>query len=191
MTVNALQAIDLDELSDVLFQLPESEVKQRFCITDLDSLNWAFRTLSALDAQLSDKRELAEKEMARIQEWMDKETKSIEQNSQFFLSLIEQYAREQRANNPKWKASTPYGKVGFRKQQPKWCYDEQKALEAIESAGLDQLLRVQKELDKTALKASVNVLENGSVVHLESGMIIEGISVIPQDDAVKVEVSSE
>lgn len=189
MSINALMALDLEELQDIKFQLPEVEMKERFKIDGLDSLNWALRKLAALDTQHLDLRELANKEKARIQEWLDKETRAIEESRQFFSMLIEEYAREQRSRDPKWKASTPYGKVSFRKQQPKWEYDEKKALEVVESAGLDHFIRVKKELDKVALKAKVTVLEDGRVVEPDSGAIIEGVVVAPQPEALKVEVA--
>lgn len=191
MAINALMELELDEVQELTFQLADLDLKERFKIDGLDSLNWALRKMAALDAKHLDARELANKEKARIQEWLDKETRSIDESRQFFTMLIEEYARTQRAKDPKWKASTPYGKVSFRKQQPKWEYDEKMALETIESAGLEQFVRVKKELDKVALKGSAQVLEDGRVVDPESGAIIEGILVVPQPEALKVEVSSE
>ncbi len=191
MAMSALMTLELDELQDITFQLPETDLKQRYRITDLESLNWALRKLAALDTKQLDARELAAKEKARIQEWLDRETQAIDESRQFFMMLIEEYAREQRSRDPKWKASTPYGKVSFRKQQPKWEYDEKKALETIESAGLDKFVRVKKELDKVALKGTVEVLKDGRVVDPESGAVIEGVNVVPQPEALKVEVCSE
>ncbi|NGQ95042.1 hypothetical protein G3578_07565 [Brevibacillus sp. SYP-B805] len=189
MAMNPLYALEIDELQEMKFQLPEAEVKQRFKIDGLDSLNWALRKLAALDAKLLDARELAAKEKARIQEWLDKEKRSIEDSRQFFMMLIEEYAREQRAKDPKWKASTPYGKVTFRKQQPKWNYDEQKALESVKTAGLEKYIRVKHELDKVTLKENVQVLDDGRVVDPETGTIIDGIQVTEQPDALRVEVA--
>lgn len=191
MAMNPLYALELDELQEITFHLPETEVKQRFKINSLESLNWALRKLAALDNKLLDARELAAKEKARIQQWLDKETQSIEESRQFFQMLIEEYAREQRAADPKWKASTPYGKVSFRKQQQKWEYDEKKALESVQSAGLDKFVRVKHELDKVMLKGAVKVLEDGRVVDPESGAIIEGVLVTEQPEALKVEVNIE
>lgn len=189
MTLSPLQALELDDIQDINFQLPEEEVKQRFKITDIESLNWALRKMAALSAQRKENLNLAEKEIARIEEWYQKEKKTIEESAQFFTMLIEEYAREQRASDPKWKASTPYGKVSFRKQQPKWNYDEQKALESLQTSGLGKFIRIKQELDKTALKASVQVQEDGNVVDPETGAFIEGITVVEQPEAVKVEVS--
>lgn len=188
MTLSPLQALELDEIQELNFQLPEEEVKQRYKIGDLDSLGWVLRKLNALDAKENEINDHATKELERVHTWKAKESKTIEESRQFFKMLIEEYAREQRANDSKWKASTPYGKVSFRKQQPKWNYDEQKALESVQTSGLDKFIRVKHELDKTALKASVDVREDGSVVDTETGAFIEGVTVTEQPDAVKVEV---
>lgn len=186
--MNALMNMELDELQEITFQLPEAEVKQRFRITDLDSLNWTLRKLAALEAKRKEHEALAKKEYERIRAWEEKVSKDIDDHKQFLTMLIEDFARSQRAADPKWKVSTPYGKVTFRKQQPKWTYDEQKALESVETAGLYKYIRVKKELDKTALKASVNVLEDGRVVDAETGSFIEGVAVTEQAESVKVEV---
>lgn len=191
MAINALLEMELDELQEITFQLPEAEVKERFQITNLDSLNWTLRKLAALDAQLLDKRELAAKEKARIQEWLDKETISIEQSREFFMGLIEQFARNQRSIDPKWKASTPYGKISFRKQQPKWQYDEKKALETLQEAGLEQYVRTKYELDKVALKDAAHVRDDGTVADPTTGLIIAGVTVTEQPEALKVEVDSK
>lgn len=187
--MNALMNMELDELQEITFQLPEAEVKQRFRITDLDSLNWTLRKLAALEAKRKEHEALAKKEYERIQAWEAKVSKDIEDHKQFLTMLIEDFARSQRAVDPKWKASTPYGKVGFRKQQPKWSYDEQKALESIEAAGLDKYVRVKKELDKVSLKASVQILEDGRVIDVDTGSFIEGVTVLEQPEALKVEVA--
>src|SRR5690606_8797507 len=151
----------------------KEKFKDRFKITNLESLNWVLRKMVALDEQLAEKCELAEREMDRIQAWIDKERKSIEESRQFFTTLIAEYAKEQRAKDPKWKASTPYGKVSFRKQQPKWNYDDKKALEVVKAAGLDQFVRVKHELDKETLKDAVQVMEDGRVVEPQTGTILE------------------
>ncbi|KKX54448.1 host-nuclease inhibitor Gam family protein [Brevibacillus borstelensis] len=186
--MNALVQMELDELQELAFNLPEGEIKQRFRITDLDSLNWALRKLAALEAKRKEHEALAKKEYERIKAWEEKMTRDIEEHKQFFTMLIEEFARGQRASDPKWKASTPFGKVGFRKQQPKWVYDEQKALESVESTGLDKFIRVKKELDKVALKASAKVLDDGRVIDTETGVFIEGVSVTEQPEVLKVEV---
>lgn len=186
--MHALAHMELDELQELIFQLPEEEVKQRFSIKDLDSLNWTFRKLAALEMKRREFEALAKKEYERIKAWEEKMLKGIDEHKEFLTMHIEEYARKQRAADPKWKVSTPYGKVTFRKQQPKWNYDEQKALESIESIGLDKFIRTKKELDKAALKASVVVREDGRVVDTETGLFIDGITVTEQPEALKVEV---
>ncbi|MGG4449605.1 host-nuclease inhibitor Gam family protein [Brevibacillus porteri] len=186
--MNALAHLELDELQEIAFHLQEEEIKQRFRITDLDSLNWTLRKLAALEAKRKENDALAQKEYERIRAWEVKVSKEIDDHKQFLTMLIEDYARQQRAADPKWKSTTPYGKVSFRKQQPKWEYDEHKALESVQSNGLDKFIRVKQELDKQTLKASVQVMEDGRVVDVETGNFIEGIAVMEQPEAFKVEI---
>ncbi|TPG86851.1 hypothetical protein EEL32_12115 [Brevibacillus laterosporus] len=192
MNLSALQTYELNEVEDMRFELSEEEAKQRFRVHDLDSLNWVLRKISALDSEILEKQSLANKEKMRVTDWLNRETKTIEDNRVFFSQLIEEYAREQRAVDPKWKASTPYGKVSFRKQQPKWDYvDEKAAIESIQSAGLDEFIRTKYELDKAPLKKHLKAHEDGRVVDPSTGNFIEGIQVIEQPEALKIEVTNE
>ncbi|MDC0763460.1 host-nuclease inhibitor Gam family protein [Brevibacillus sp. AG] len=189
--MNPMQALELDELQEMEFQTSPEEVRQRFKITDLDSLNWALRKIAALDAQLAEKNELAAKEKARIDKWLHKESKSIQQSKEFLEGLITIFAHEQRSKDPKWKSeSTPYGKVSLRKMPAKWDYNEELALETVQSAGMDKFIRIKTELDKAILKKSVVVRDDGQVVDPETGLVIAGVTVSDQPDILKVEITS-
>jgi phage host-nuclease inhibitor protein Gam len=157
-----------------------------FKVTDLDSANWCFRKLRALKEQEAEFRSLAEKEVERIRSWYDAEKSKLEKQEVFFESLLEEYAYIQRKDNNKFKLSSPYGKISFRKQQPKWNYDDEQLLESLKRSKIDSLIRVKEEVNKDELKKVATVL-NGKV--LIDGEFIEGVEVLEQDEAIKIEVS--
>ena len=130
---------------------------------------------------------LADSERTRIETWEQSELKKVQGSKEFFNGLLLQYAAEQRANDPKFKLSTPYGKLGYRKQQPKWSYDEAAVLKFLEENNIEDLIRVKKEIDKATLKKSVKVMD-GKAVIADTGEVIEGINIIEQEDALKIEV---
>jgi hypothetical protein len=95
---------------------------------------------------------------------------------------------KQRKIDPDFKSvSTPFGKVGFRKQQPKWNYDDQKLVAFLNENELYDFVRVKEEPMKAEIKKHFKV-EDGRVYD-ENGQQVEGITVeIPED---KLEIKAE
>jgi hypothetical protein len=185
--MNKLQVIELEEIETL--DLQAEETKQRFTVTDIDSLNWCLRKLAALEAQQNQTDELAAAEILRINTWKESEQKRIENSEQFFGELIRSYMEQQRAANPKFKKqATPYGTVSFKKQQPKWNYDDKLLVESLKEIGRSDLVRVKEEPDKTALKKVMKV-DDGRVVDEETGAILTGVVVVEQPDKLDIKVA--
>lgn len=182
MSLNPLQQIELDEIEAL-----DEETKEQFKINSIDQANWAFRKLSALAAKEKEVKVLAEIERERINQYEKNEMKSIENQRSFFESLLIAYAFEQRNIDPKFKAKTPYGSIGFRKQQPKWEYDEIALVQSLKNIGLNDLIRVKEEPDKTAIKKTLHVLD-GQVIDPDTGALVEGVKVTPLDDKITISV---
>src|SRR5689334_4590302 len=103
--MNSLQQIELMEVEEIQAQ----EIK--FEITDLNSLNWAFRKLSALKSKEKEIKQVADVERERIADWERNELSSISNSLVFFENMISVYHANQLAQDPKAKTiSTPYGK---------------------------------------------------------------------------------
>lgn len=184
--LNSFQQMELDELHD-LFEIlgidPDStdflasempeEVQQRFKINDIDGLNWALRKMAALKALQTKHDELRDAEIARVQEWHVKLSRGNQQSIEFFNRLVQQYAAECRAVDPKYKGEkTPYGKVGFRKQQPEWSYqDEAATVSFLEANDYNGLVKVDKKISsKTDFKKAFDVKAN---VFVKDGEVVD------------------
>ena len=87
------------------------EIKQEFKLHDLDSCNWAFRKLSAIKVKEDKINELSKNEIERINKWKEEELKKTEDNKAFFEGLLTEYFIIQKQVDPKFKISTPFGKV--------------------------------------------------------------------------------
>lgn len=176
-------------LAQDLFDVSEKE-KERFKITDSSSLSWVMRKLVSIEKKKAEINALADEEIRRIEEWRKRELSGFKGDEEYFTSLIEGYAWQQRHTDPEFKkASTPYGTVKFRKLPAKWNYDEEKLLESLKSAGLTELIRVKEEPDKATLKKRAQV-QNGQVIDPETGAIIEGVTVEEQPDKLVLEVEA-
>lgn len=184
--MNAMQKYELEEVNGL--DLQDEQVKERFKIEDLEQLNWALRKLATLDEQQSEIDELADKEMLRIKSWHEKESESIGHSKSFFESLVGEYAIKQRDNDPKFKnVKTPYGKVGFRKQQPKWNYDDEILIKHLKASELTDLFKTKEEPKKAEIKKQFKVLDSGQVVD-SNGEIVPGITVEEQGDKLDIKV---
>ncbi|KMM56546.1 hypothetical protein ACH95_17190, partial [Bacillus glycinifermentans] len=106
--MNPLQAFELNEISNNSLQ---QESRPQFEITDMNSLNWAFRKIAALKTQEKEIKALAATERQRIDEWETQELKPVADNLAFFENLVSIYHSKQLEQDPKAKTlSTPYGK---------------------------------------------------------------------------------
>lgn len=163
------------------------EENKRFEVADLDSANWALRKISELKQEIDEKQELAEKELHRIQSWLDKETDPLCKSIEYFEFLLHQYYVEEKRKNPKFKISTPYGKVSSRKRQPKFDFDEEKTLEYFRQEK-PELIQTKETFNKNeAKKVFQPVKRNGEIqVVDENGQPVDFVKVTPQEEVIIV-----
>lgn len=176
---------------DVLFEmelqeaLETSETQERFKIETLEAANWALRKLAAINAKEKEINDLKNKEIERIENWAKDEIDKLSDSRQFFEGLLTEYFSREREKDPKFKISTPYGKVSARKQQPKWNYDEDKVVNWLLQND-KELVRVKYEPDKNEIKKKYKVI--GTNVVTDDGEIVEGITVEERPEKVTIKV---
>jgi len=180
--MNLLEEVELDELNELLnADEPIEEVRERFRIKDLSSMNWALRKLSALNKNRGEEVDLANTEIERITVWAARQDIPYQNSKNFLEGLIGEYAKAQRAEDPKWKQKTPFGAVSFRKQQPEWVYEGDKALDYfLTSEWVETCVRVKNELNKAKIKETFKVVGN-SLVAIDTGEIVPGVTITDRD----------
>lgn len=181
--MNLLEMYEIEEVE-------KQEGKPRFEITDLNSLNWAFRKLKAYKAKEREIEEVARAERERIDAWEAEEKKKIQDSIEFFESLIFQYHAKVMDQDPKAKTlSTPYGKSRARaiKPQPKKV-DEKVILEHVVNNGLNDYIK--PGLNWAELKKNIQIADLGGklVAVDENGQEIPGVIVEPEQIKFSVEV---
>lgn len=176
---------------DVLFEMElqeaveVSETQERFKIDNLEAANWVFRKLAAIERKRKEIQELANKEIERIKAWQEREERSLDNSKEFFEGLLTEYFAREREKDPKFKISTPYGKVSARKQQPKWNYDDEKLVNWLLQND-KELVRTKYEPDKNGIKKKYKVI--GTNVVTEDGEIVEGITVEERPEKIEIKV---
>lgn len=183
--MNELEKLELDDI--------ENTEDNGFKINDLGGANWAFRKLAAIEQKRKEIKSLADKEIERIKKWQEQETKGLDSSKEFFEGLLIEYFSAQREVDPKFKISTPYGKVSARKLPDKWEYDDKELLTYLEAAKPD-LIRIKKEVDKANLKKKVAeskefAICDNQVVNMESGEVVSGVTVTEQPEKITIKVA--
>lgn len=177
------------ELQEYLDQ--EEQVKEGFKIEDDQSANWALRKIKSLKQQMQQNLNLAEAEIERIAEWEKQENGKIEQSIDYFQGLLAKYAMQKREEDPRFKTlSLPHGKIGFRKKQSKWIYNDDQLLDTLTKHNLNDYIKVKYQPDKAQIKKAFEVVD-GKVVDVDTGVIIEGITVEEQGEDFNVKVDDE
>lgn len=182
--MNSLQAIELAEVDEL------QDAEQRFEIHDLESLNWAFRKLTALKAEEKKVTTLANVERDRIAQWEQIELKPIHNSISFFETHIQRYHAEQLAADPKQKTiSTPYGKSKTRtsKAAPEQSDKETLLQFAIENE-LDDCLKTEVKWADFKKKIKIVEISDEKVIVDEDGQIVPGVIIKPESISYSVEV---
>jgi len=177
--MDELQKEELQELHE------QEEQKKQFTVTDSAQADWVLRKLSALDAEDNENQKTYDKNRERIDNWLAKVKQSTQDSREYLTRLLTDYAVAQWTENPKFKINTPNGKVTFRKQQPKWIYDDDKLVESLQSADASNLLRIKQVPDKKKLKQVVTVTDKGQVV-TSDGALLDGVRVEPLPEKVVI-----
>ena len=158
-------------MSNVLLQNDLEESREVFSINDLQGATWAFRKLRAIEEKQRELTSIAIEEKNRIDEWLSKESKSLDDDKAYFEGLLSAYYIEERAKDKKFKLSTPYGKVTSRKTE-KYIYEDEQAIMDYCNMNEIDVIRVKEELDKTAFK---KICKGG--VNQETGEVVPGVRV--------------
>ena len=166
----------------------ESIHDETFTITDESSANWALRKIKQMNDTIESNNALAQAEIDKIEQWQNEVNEQAQSSIDYFQSLLAQYAIKKREEDPKFKSlKLPNGRIGFRKSQDKWVYDNDKLIESLEKAELKDFIRVKKEPSKKDIKKAFEVVD-GKVVNPDTGEVIEGITVENQADKFNVAV---
>lgn len=170
------------------FEIEETEeYKQRFEINNLESCNWAFRKLAKIKLEEDEIKKVAEKEFERIEAWQKQELAKNEDSKAFFEGLLVEYYSKERLENPKFKISTPYGKVSSRKLQPSYEYDNDKFIAWAKENEYSNLIRIKEEVSKADVKKAFKINGN-QLLDENTGQIVDGVTVVERPDSVSVKI---
>lgn len=167
-----------------------NEEDDGFKVETKKEADWAMRKIRQLSREKEENKEMAEEQIAEIESWLDSENNKLEDNIEFFKSLLFEFLYQQRKEKDEEikTINLPSGSVKARKQRNKWNYDSKKLVDGVKEAGLDDVVEVKEKVNKRELKDKSKVLDNGVVINEETGEIIEGVRVEERGEKFSVKV---
>ena len=177
-----------------------SKEDKRFEVDTDDKACWALKQIKKKKEKIEQKKELAESQKYQVNEWLKDETSKLKDSIEYFEGLLREYALQLKKKDKDFKThSLPFGKLQFRKQRKKWKYENEKLLKSLENAGFDEdskLIKVKKKITKKELKSLIKneespfeiIEESGQVVNLDTGEVLEGVTVTERGEKFSVKV---
>ncbi len=170
----------------------QEQEREGFVVDDAQKANWALRKIKQLEAKKKENTTLADEEVAVIRDWEREENGKLQQDIDFFTSLLERYHRDLYAQDPDIKTiKMPNGQMKMRVQQPEFRRDDKVLLDWIKNEWVPavqaQYVRTTEKPDWRELKGYLEVAGD-RMVDPESGQVVEGIEVVEREPKFSVEV---
>ena len=175
-----VMAESLIEALDSICSVPgTSEQQARFEVNSLETAAWVMRKLAHIRGKQSEIQGIADKEIARVQNWADEQKKSLGDDAQFFEGLLVTYHHKVLEGDPKAKTvKLPHGQLTARQQPDDWKIIDEAFIRSLKDAGRLDLIRVKEEPKRDEARKALTV-DGGRVIDPETGGVIEGVTVIP------------
>jgi len=161
-------------------------------ITDDSTADWALRRIAWHTAQIVRRREFVQREIERLQAYLQAETERHERSIRFFESHLRAYFEQLRQQGLLGDRKTyrlPHGALQVRASGPKFERDNKQLLEWAHQHGL---VRVSEAPDWSTIKERLAVTDSLAVVDRETGEVVPGVIVVEpagETFSVKVEVN--
>ena len=195
-TVEQAPAVTLDELEGMdmsVFGQDETEAEDAprpaWRITDDGCADWACRKIAEERAELARIRELAEAQIARIEEKLAAAERRCENGTRFLTSKLAEYFETVPHKTTKTKASyrllsgTLTRKFGGATMEK----DDSKLVEFLKASGNLEFIKTEEKPKWGDFKKRLEIV-GGSVVDKETGEIVEGVQLIEKPDTFAVDV---
>ncbi|MBP1971627.1 putative RNA-binding protein with RPS1 domain [Virgibacillus natechei] len=178
----------MTNLNDYLDEQEQVE-NEAFTIKDDNAANWALRKIKQHQQQKEANNKLAVEEIEKLEAWNKSENDKAQQSIDYFQGLLSYYALSKREADPKWKSQKlPNGRIRFKKQQPKYVYNDESLMMSLKALGRHDLITVKETPSKSDVKKSF-VEQNGRLIDTETGALLDGVTVVDQEE--KFEVATD
>lgn len=188
LTLDDLEDLTLPGDMDPGVDPGEEQRPQRWSITDDGCADWALKKIKAEKDELDRITSLAEQEIARLKEKVEKAQRRYEQNTTFLTSMLEQFFDT--VEHKKTKTGTEtyrllngqlVRKPGSFKPEP----DHEKLVAWLRENGHEDLVKVEESARWGDLKKKLSFVGTVATIE-ETGEVVEGINIAETPPAFSV-----
>lgn len=142
-------------------------------VDGMETATWASRKAAEKQAGIDTVNAWRDREIERINQAADAETKTLERDLDFFRGTLGAWLQSEIMNGRKKKSiELPGGTIAIRARQPTLELDEEKAMVWAQTWHPD-LIRVKASLDRNAVKKAVEFADGGELIDRETGEVLE------------------
>jgi hypothetical protein len=158
--------------------------RTQFRIEDDHQAEWALQKLAERQLELSGHREFADAEIALVNLWFADRAKAVENNINYFVSLLEDYAQRERRFKERKSIPLPHGKIATREGRQSWDVNHDDFLPWARINRPD-LMRVVEEPKLKEMKALLEVVGD-RVVDPTSGEVVAGVVITQAEMSITI-----
>lgn len=136
-----------------------------FKVTDIKTADYVFEKLSEIESRESELKAFSEEKILKVQQWIESELKPLESRKEYLKGLLLEYLMQEKEKDPKFKISTPSGKLNTRKTKT-LKYNDEEMLNYLKVSHPD-LIQVKETFSKNDVK---KLIKDG--VDVETGEIV-------------------
>ncbi|MGM0437512.1 MAG: host-nuclease inhibitor Gam family protein [Bacillota bacterium] len=164
---------------------------------DSDSkADWALQKIKEKKDKIEDKKEMADERKEMIDDWLDDETDKLYNQINNLEIMVKEYATKLKKKDKNFKTKKlPFGKIQYRKQRPKWKYDEEILLKSAK-VNIPEAVKTKEKVYKSELKKEIKngpfeITNTGEVVNIETGELLEGVYVEERGEKLSIKVKED
>lgn len=166
----------MNKYNDSILNEINNEIIEPETINDLEIATSIMKKVRFLKNLIVENSKVANLEISKIKEWEDSENRVLIEKMSHYENILIEYFKQELEKNPKFKLSTPYGKV-IKRANTKWIYDEEEILQYLEENNITNLINISKSIKKSELK---KLYPNG--IDIETGEVISGIRILNENN---------
>ena len=175
----------LKELENFIEQESDiNESDEQYKINNEEEANEILRRIKYFESEIEKVNKISDSEIERytklINVYRNKKLLEFNNRLEHYQLLLEDYAKEQLKNKKAKTISLPFGKIGFKKQQDTFNYDEDVLLEYLRNNFTDFIKVTTKESVEKAKLKKAGTISDGKLYL--NGSAVDGITVTKNED---------
>lgn len=189
-----VQDIYGEDFDDEIIKVEEAEDDGVLKVKTIeDAARYAYG-LSETRKSIAELEEIAEKEIAKwqekidkVKEWLEEVTTPLKRKEEYLANQLKMFhitkynsAKNEKEQKKLTTIKLPYGvKLQSRAQQPKFEVVNEQTYK--EYAKENNLLKIKEEVDWATLKKNIIISNDGRALNKETGEFLDFIKVVPQE----------